>query len=451
MGQQIEALAALVAQTNTASIPSAVREHAKLVFLDTLGVILAGSVQPAVMELRRRLGERAGSGATVLAHGWPAMDPRTASLLNGTAGRSIELCEGHRFVTCQAAVQVLPAVLATAEWVRASGADILGGLVLGYDVSVRLGAGLRARPLAHQNGQTALIGAAAAGARLRGMNAGQVSLAMRIASTFVVTPSYTNAVAGATTLNAAGGMSGLAGTLAPEMALSGYVAQDEAIEESLGQLTGDGFDPARVVEELGMRWEITRNSFRLRACCNPIYASLDAIEAGLAELQPQAGDIERIDVETFAFAAAMRSQDPHNGFASKYSLPHVAAAIVVLGTAGYEATTEQVVNDPAIAALRRRVFVKEDPALTARWPTSKPGRATIVLKDGRRVTHEVESARGDFQRPYAPAEIRGKFHELAQKVLTPEGSAAVEQAVDRVEQWTGLDELTELLRRHTRR
>lgn len=110
MGQQIEALARFVAETEWNDIPVTVQHHAKLVVLDTLGVVLAGSERPEVRDLRDKMAATAGRGATVYARGWPANDPRTSALLNGIAGRSIELCEGLRLVSGQAAAQVLPAV-----------------------------------------------------------------------------------------------------------------------------------------------------------------------------------------------------------------------------------------------------------------------------------------------------------------------------------------------------
>ena len=124
-------------------------------------------------------------------------------------------------------------------------------LLLGYDVAARLATGFTPRPLAHQNGQVSLLAAAAAGARLRGLDAAGISRAMRIATTLVLTPSYTNAVAGATALNVAGGMSGFAAALAPELALAGFEAQDDAIEQALGQLVGAGFTPDRLLDDLG--------------------------------------------------------------------------------------------------------------------------------------------------------------------------------------------------------
>ena len=251
MGEQIEKLAQFVARTGWDDMPEAVHRRAKLVLLDTIGVTLAGAARPEVMGLRERLLAGAGSGATVLAAGLPQADPRTAALLNGIAGRSIELCEGLRLVSGQAAMQVLPGVLAVAESARRGGREILTALLLGYDVAARLASGFTPRRLAHQNGQVSLLAAAAAGARLRGLDAAGIGSAMRIATTLLLTPSYTNAVAGATALNVAGGMSGFAAALAPELALAGFTAQDDAIEEALGQLVGEGFKVDGILDELG--------------------------------------------------------------------------------------------------------------------------------------------------------------------------------------------------------
>src|SRR5881392_3014653 len=409
MGESIEKLARFVADTPWEAIPETVRTHARLVLLDTVGVILAGSVQPEVAGVRARLTATGGHGATILAPGSPTSDPRTAAFLNGLAGRSIELCEGHRYVSCQGAVQVLPTALASAEWLERSGRETLAALIFGYEVAARLGAGLTARPIAHQNGQAPLLGAVAAGARLRSMTGAQMSLALRIGATLVLTPGYTNAVAGATALNVAGGMSGFAGALAPELALAGVAAQPNAIEEAFAQLVGNGFRPEAVTEELGQRWEITRNYFRLRACCNPIYSALDALEEILTEQKPPPESIARVDVATYRFAANMREPDPINYFAAKYSLPHAAAALILRGNAGYHAFTEEAVADPAIAAFRRRVAVREDPALNASVPRLKPARVTVTFTDGRQVTRLRESARATSRIPIERTKFARSF------------------------------------------
>jgi 2-methylcitrate dehydratase PrpD len=449
VAREIEELAAFVATTSWDDVPASVQHHTRLVVLDTLGVILAGAARPEVSRLREQLGT--GSGATVYASGFPSHEPRTAALLNGIAGRAIELCEGLRLVSGQAAMQVLPGVLAVGEQVRSSGRDLLTALLLGYDVAARLAGGFTPRPLAHQNGQVSLLAAAAAGARLRGLDAGGISRAMRIATTLLLTPSYTNAVAGATALNVAGGMSGFAAALAPELALAGFEAENDAIERALGELVGAGFTAEGLLDQLGSTWHITRNYFRLYACCNPIHPALDCLQRALGELQPRPDQIARIEFATYRFASVMRNPDPPNFFASKYSLPHAAATMAVRGHAGHAALDDSAVHDPAITALRHRVTVTEDPAMSALAPRLRPARATVTLIDGRSASYACDSHRGDFSQPFAEAELRDKFRELAGAVLTREGIALVEQAVYRCEDWDNVDVLTTLCRRNARR
>jgi 2-methylcitrate dehydratase PrpD len=450
MGQQVEQLAQFVARTRWEDVPEPVQRHAKMTLLDTLGVMLAGAERPEARELCARIGGAADGGATVYTRGWQRQDARTAALLNGIGGRAIELCEGLRLVSGQAAIQILPGVLALSESAQLSGRDLMAALITGYDVAGRFGAAFTPRPLAHQNGQASLLAAAAAGARVCGFDAAGVSLAMRIATTLVLTPSYNNAVAGATALNVAGGMSSFACALVPDLVRAGFTAQENAVEEALGSLVGAGFRTDRLLDEIGARWEITRNYFRIYACCNPINPALDSLQEALRILNPRADDIESIDVVTYRFAAVMCNPDPPNYFASKYSLPHAAATLIVRGSAGYFALDDSSLQDPVIAALRQRVHMSEDPAMTALSLRLRPARVTVTLRDGRRATHACDNFRGDFTRPYEERELREKFRELAGTVLTAEGVAKVEQAVARVEQWSSARELTSLMRLHAR-
>jgi 2-methylcitrate dehydratase PrpD len=446
MGKEVETLAEFAATLQWQDIPSQIRAHARKVFLDTFGVILAGSERPEVAALRARLARRAGSGATLYARGFSKQDPRSAALMNGIAGRAIELCEGLRLASGQVALQVLPAVLAVAETEGRSGRELMTSFIAGYEVAGRMCSGFTPRALAHQNGQAALLGAAAAAARLHGFDAAGISLAMRIATTQLLTPSYTNTVAGATTLNVAGGMSGFAGALAPELVLAGFAAQADAIEEALGKMVGERFDPAALIDGLGTRWLITQNYFRLYACCNPIHPALDCLREVLEVLRPSPDDIDRIEAWTYRFAAVMRDREPSNYFAARYSLPHAAAVMVMKGAVGHGDMDDAALTDARIAALRARVHVSEDPAMSALAPKLRPARCTVTLKDGRSMTHAVESHRGDFNRPFSEDELRGKFRELAGTVLDAQAVAAAEQAIEHCERWANVGELIAVLR-----
>src|SRR5215470_7296778 len=97
----------------------------------------------------------------------------------------------------------------------------------------------------------------------------------------------------------------------------------------------------------------------------------------------------------------MCNPSPANFFASKYSLPHAAAVMVVRGATGHRAIDDDALCDPDVAAVRARVSMHEDPAMSARVPADKPARVTLTLKDGRRHTEALDSHRGDFQAPYS--------------------------------------------------
>jgi 2-methylcitrate dehydratase PrpD len=348
----------------------------------------------------------------------------------------------------QPAVHMLPALLAIAEQQGLSGMRMLEALVCGYEVAGRLNRGYTPRPLTHPNGQVSLLGAAAAGARLHGLDGADISLSVRIATTMLMTPTYLNTGAGGTTLNLPAGMGGVAGVLAPELAMAGYAARPDAVEEALGQMVGAGFDPSRLARGLGTDWEILEGYFRFYACCNPIHPALDALAEVLEMLRPAPGAIERIDVATYAFAAVMNNPSPPNYFASKYSLPHAAAVLILRGGIGFAEIDDTALADPAIAALRQRVHITEDAAMSAVVPDQKPARVTVTLADGRQASAYLPVSKRDST-PYDPEPlVRSKFRLLAAEVLTPAGIAAAEAAVDAAEGWASPGVLPALLRQH---
>ncbi|MBV8406497.1 MAG: MmgE/PrpD family protein [Alphaproteobacteria bacterium] len=446
MGAEIEKLAQFMARTGWDDMPAAVHRRAKLVLLDTIGVTLAGAARPEMIGLRERLLAGAGRGATILAAGLPQADIRTAALLNGIAARSVELCEGVRGL--QPAPHILPGVLAIAEQRALDGRAMLGAFVLGYEAAGRLNRWYTQRVVSHPNGQLSLLAAAAAGARLHGLDGPGISLAMRIATSMLMTPSYNNTVAGGTTLNLPAGLGAMAATLAPEMAAAGYTARDDAIEEAPSIMVAAEAAPETATGDSG-RWEILENYFRVYACCNPIHAALDSLAETLAALKPKPEEVAEVDVQTFAFASGMRNSAPPNYFASKYSLPHAAAVLITRGGLGFAEIDDSALEDPVIARLRPLVRIAEDPAMTARSTAAiRPARVTLTLKDGRSATAAREASVRDTLKADPEPQVRAKFRELMAPHLAPAGIDAIEAAVDRCEEWQSMGELIEPLRQY---
>ena len=405
------------------AIPVEVRRHAALVVADTVGAILGGTVEPEIRRLHARA-DRAAGPASVLAPGFPRVEPWWAIVANGTAGAMLELDEGNRFARGHPAVHVVPAALAEAERLGASGKALLTALVLGYEVAARLGAAAPVRPGVHMHGVHGTVGAAAAVARLRGLDPGGTAAALAVAAGLTLATSWRSALEGAMVRNAYAGVAGANGWLAVDLAEAGFTGLGDMLTETFGRISGVGFDAAAALDGLGRRFEVTRNYFKRYACCRYNHAAIEALEGILGERALAPEEVARIRVETYAAAATMSAREPAGSLAAKFSIPYALAARLVLGECGAEAFREPALGDPRIRALAWRVEVVEDPALNAGLPLRRPARVEVRLTDGSVPSREVDTAAGDFERPYPREALREKFLALAAPVLGPPRAAA---------------------------
>ncbi len=237
---------------------------------------------------------------------------------------------------------------------------------------------------------------------------------------------------GGTVRNSFAGFSNQLGLMAHDLVASGFIGEADGLSTVYGSVAAENFQPEEMVAELGTRWEITRNYFKRHACCRYNHAALDALQEILARvggsLDP--GRIARVEVATYVWAAQLASQEPHNMLAAKFSLPFAIATTLVTGQASVAAFREEARADVATRALARRVFVREDPAMTAMLPARRPARLVITLTSGESLVAERQINRGDGEDPYSEAEIRDKFLDLAAPVFGLAGARALMGFVD---------------------
>jgi 2-methylcitrate dehydratase PrpD len=148
-------------------------------------------------------------------------------------------------------------------------------------------------------------------------------------------------------------MGAVAATLAPEMAASGFAAQDGAIEEALGVMVGAGFDATKLPDDMGQRWEILENYFRFYACCNPIHAALDSLAETLAVLKPKTEEVALIDVQTFDFASVMRNPAPAQLLRVEIFSAACGGVLITRGGLGFAEIDDSALEDPVIASCGR--------------------------------------------------------------------------------------------------
>ncbi len=422
----LDTLAGFAADVAYARLDAGAGAAARLVLLDTLGAMLAGSAEPENGRLARAIAERASRpAATVIGHDLKA-DALLATFVNATAGVALEVDEGNRWGGGHPAIHVVPGALAMAEEPGADGARLLEAIVAGYEVCSRIGGATVPRDNVHSHGTWGTIGTAVAAARLGGRDARAMREIINLAASMSPANTWTPALEGATVRNAYPGRSGLQGLLAVELHRAGFTGLPDAPADVYGTILAERFEPERVLEGWGGPLRIERNYFKLHACCRYNHPALEALAAIRRRVPVDAADVTAAEVTVFPFGLRMASPAPVNQLAAKFSIPWAVATALVLGHADVDAFRDEARGDARIGALARRVTVTSDPAMTPRRSDYPTSRLRLRLRDGRTLEGEAGVLRGDAENPVAEADVVEKFEALAEPVL---GARRIEQVV----------------------
>ncbi|MBI2159498.1 MAG: MmgE/PrpD family protein [Candidatus Rokubacteria bacterium] len=450
MADYLDRLARFVEGTRFDALPATTVAAARLVLLDTLGAILAGSALPENAKLAGLAAIRSPQGgATLLGHRARA-DAFWAALTNATAGVALEVDEGNRLGGGHPAIHVIPGALAVAEEQGLDGRRLLESVVAGYEVCSRLGGATSQRANVHSHGTWGTIGTAVAVARLADAPAATIREVINLAASMSPANSWTPALDGATIRNLYPGRSGLQGILAVELQRCGFTGLGDAPSDVYGTILAERFEPALAVERLeelgtGERHRIERNYFKLHACCRFNHFALDAVMA-LRCAQPfEAGDVMRIRVTTIPFGERMASTEPASMLAAKFSIPYSVAAAIVLGRTDLAAFEPPALGDPRIRDLARKIEIRAEPKMSPRRTDHPTAHVKIALSDGRMLEQTTTVPRGDAANPAPPEEVTAKFLALAGPVLGEARARQVVDAVHRAETFKDVRALTAVL------
>jgi len=352
-----------------------------------------------------------------------------AALLNGTAGTFLEMDEGNRFSRGHPAIHAIPAALALCEQRAGDAQAFLSALVVGYEVGSRIGAASRLRASMHPHGTWGTIGAAAACARLAGLDAAAMRETINIGASMTTATSKRTMLEGGLVRNVYAGLSNRNGLLALQLAESGFTGEHDGVASLMGGIVSEHFDPAELLRGLGQQWHLTQNYFKLHSCCRFNHGTLDAIDKIAARgALPAPEQIRQVHVDSYAYAAELDDPAPRNTLAAKFSVPFAVATRIVNGSSALASFSWDAVRDTRVLELARRVTVREDPQMTLRLPLERPARVRIMLTDGSSLQGEVGVNRGDDALPYSRAELREKFMNLSTRVWPQAHAAQVLEA-----------------------
>jgi 2-methylcitrate dehydratase PrpD len=395
-------------------------EAARIGFVDTVGVMLAGS-REEVGRIAAEMAKEEGSAplAGIVGREIRAT-PQLAALANGVAAHAMDY--DFTYASGQAVSCVLPALLPLAEARGATPREVLAAFVVACEVAARL---VRASPQISAKGgwhATGMVGAIAAGvacARLLKLPADRIVDVVGIGASLA---SGVSANFGTMTKPLHSGNAARNGVTAALLAAKGFTASAVALEGGSGYYAtfsrGLPVDFAPF-DDLGKADNILDPGYSLKRypCGGLSHTSIDAALALREQLKDRVGDIAKIEVGVTRNAFQRIGADyPHSIESAKFSMPFIGAWTVLRGAPDIATFTEKSIADPAVKAFSSRISHHVD-AEFADEIAQSPGRVVVAMANGEKFEKMVRFASGAPQNPMSAAQIEAKFLDCAKQAL----------------------------------
>lgn len=416
----LQTIADYAVKEQASKLPKEAIHHAKRAVIDWYASLLPGSrVAPATL-LEQALADELDHGRARLASGRRATI-RAAAVINGAASHAVEFDDIWRNAVYHPASPVISAALAAAQSRGVNGERFLRGVIVGYEVSTRIGEAIMPSHYKfwHTTGTVGTLGAAAAVATILGCNREQFMHALGNAGTLAagLQQAFRSEAMGKPLH---GGHAAEAGALAALGAEKGVTGVPDILEGEVGLGAAMSVKPDwdKATRELGRDYHITRVTFKNHGCCGHTFAALDAIIElrNRHKLAPK--DIVKVRIATYQGGLdIIDNASPEGGYQAKFSLQYTAAHALVYGSVRLNAFGPDRLGNPDVLALMKKVECVADPELSKGFPRQRAARVEIELADGRKLAHFQPTRKGDPEMPLTDEELNDKFLELAAPVL----------------------------------
>lgn len=413
-----EMLAKFVVNHPSKGWSEAVDKEAHRTFANWVGCAIGPSTHETMQAALGAVMELSPSPQAAILGRKERVDMANAALLNGISSHTFDFDDTHLKTIIHPAGPVASAVLALGEQLNVSGRDVIDALVLGIEVSCRVGNAVYPDHYDrgwHITGSTGMLGSAAACARLLKLDATATQMALGVAAS---QPIGLREQFGTMTKPFHPGGAAKAGLMSALFAKHGFTASKRALEAPRGlmQVFSDKTDWSEITEGLGQTWEIALNTYKPFACGIVIHPSID----GCVQLRNlhglKAGDIASVTIKAHSLVLELTGKKtPSNGLESKFSVYHSCAVGLLYGQAGEHEYTDEVVNRPEVLALRAKVNAIVDDSIDE-------ASADITIKTTAGKEHHIfiEHAIGSTQKPMSEAQLKAKFVDQSSPILGAE-------------------------------
>lgn len=405
--------------------------------LDNLGVALVGTLTPVSITASRFAVENwRGSDSSILLSEKKVSAPG-AAFANACAANALDLDDDAIYTRGHPGAQLFPASLAVAEKAGAGGKELLEALVVGYEISIRVGRCWHdLYEIYHSCGSWGSVGCSAATAHLLQLTHQQIDRALGIAEYHAPTAPMMRDIYNPTMVKHAIGWGAMNGVSSALLASGGYTGMPSL-------LYMDKYEDW--VSDIGdTYWMADWVFYKEWASCAWGHAAGVAALRMMDEHHIDPSRIEKIRVKTFEEAAALYQGYPRTTEEAQFSVKWPLACLIIDRELGPDQILEKRLSDPEVISMFDRIEVVIDPEVERLYKEMKEmdlrmhSAVEIALKDGRIFDSGIVERGADR---YSAADLENKFRKLTKHVLTPE---IIDQLVDMVWNFEEIEDVKEL-------
>ena len=428
-------------------LPPAVQRQARMATLDTLGATLAGTLTP-VSRITTDLAVKTwpGDEATVLLQGQRA-SAVGAAFANGYAANGLDIDDCAIYTKGHPGAQVFPTALALAESLGLGGAEMLTGLVVGYEVAHRAARIWHATHDVYQAcGSWGAVACAAVAAHLLGLTPEQTQQGLGIAEYHAPNLPMMRDIDHPAMVKHGIGWGAMSGILSAQLASRGFSAIPSLF----------GFERVQDwVSDVGQNYIMVEGlAWKRYACCAWVHAALRGAELLVKEHDFRAEEVAHIRVEAFREAVRLGVELPTTTEEAQFNMAWPLAALLTDGEVGPEQMLEHGLGNRKIQHLAQRIEAVETEELNELYHMAVRGdpqgkyasMVTITLQDGTALNSGMVEGEINYpQQCWDEQSLEEKFRWLARHVLDEARIDALVEMVWHFEEMSRVEELTRLL------
>lgn len=406
-----------ICETSYDKLPPEVVKKAKEQILDLIGVSLAGyklmEFPQLVVDYLASLGGSPEATIFATKQKLPAIN---AVMANATCAHALDMDDGHRYAALHPGAVVIPTAIAVAEMVEADTARLIAGVVVGYEVMIRIGMAINPSSLRrgfHTTGTVGAFGAAATAANIMRLNHEETVSALGITGlqgAGLLQVNHEAEGAKVKPINPAkAAMSGLFSSILSQKGARGPVKILEG-EDGFLRAMADEVNEEVMTHKRGEEFEICNVYTKFYAACRHVHASIDAA----LKAQEEGVDIAKIreiSVETYPAALRLAGiEHPTTTSAARFSIPFSIALALIKKDASAVEYSEENIRDKGIQSLAGKVQLSVDSKWERLYPDKRGATVSITDVNNRVWSAEVGLAKGEPENPGSEEDLHRKFY-----------------------------------------